>query len=150
MEPNNNRYSAGWNRHNPNDLPNHDNRGFRIRLGSRCPALNANAPMIRDWYNQYLEVEDVRPGEEQGQTDLWGIPEALIQHIFQFLSKKNVMLFRRDSRSAKSAVYNSRGLLFDAYQERLGELCEEVSQRPRWGLDQGPPGNGQNYKCETG
>ena len=82
MEPSDNRYSAGWNRHNPNDLPTHDNRGFRIRPGPRSPALNANVPMIRDWYNQYLEVEDARPGKEQGQTDLWGILEVLIQHIF--------------------------------------------------------------------
>jgi len=80
--------------------------------------------MIRDWYNQYLEVEDARPGKEQGQTDLWGIPEVLIQHIFQFLTKKNFMLFWRVSRSAKMPS-NSRGLLFDAYQERLGELCED-------------------------
>ena len=30
------------------------------------------------------------------------------------------MLFRRVSSSAKNAVNNSRGLLFDTYQERLG------------------------------
>ena len=131
------------------DLPTHNNWGFRIRPEPRRPALNANVPMIRDWYNQYLEVEDVRPGKEQGQTDLWGIPEALTQHIFQFLSKKNFMLFWRVYRSAKSAVNNSRGLLFNAYQERLGKLCEEISQRPRWGLDRGLPGNFQNYKCKN-
>jgi len=51
--------------------------------------------LVQDWYNAYLEVEDVRPGKEQGQTDLWGIPEALTQYIFQFLTKKNFMLFRR-------------------------------------------------------
>jgi hypothetical protein len=107
------------------------NDGYRIRPGPRRPALNANVPMIRDWYNRYLEVEDTRPGDEQGQTDLWGIPEVLRQHIFQFLTKKNFMLFRRVSRSAKNAVDNSRGLLFDAYQERLGELCEIVDRTPR-------------------
>ncbi len=149
MKPNDNRYSAGWNRHNPNDLPTHDNKGFRIIPGPQRPVLNANVPMIRDWYSQYLEVEDARPGEEQGQMDLWGIPVVLIQHIFQFLTKKNFMLFRRVSRSAKNAVNNSRGLLFDAYQERLGELCEEVSRRPIWGRDRGLPGNIQNYKCKN-
>ena len=59
------------------------------------------------------------------------------------------MLFWRVSRSAKSAVDNARGLLFDAYQEWLGELCKEISQRSRWGRDQGVPGNHQNYKCEN-
>jgi hypothetical protein len=91
--------------------------------------------MIRDWYNRYLEVEDDRPGEEQGQTDLWGIPEVLIQHNFKFHTKKNFMLFRRVSGSAKNAVDNSRGLLFDAYQERLGELCADVSRTPIWGQE---------------
>ena len=148
MEPNDNRYSAGWNRHNPNDLPTHDSRGFRIRPGPRCPVLNANVPMIRDWYNQYLEVEDARPGKEQGQMDLLGILAVLIQHIFHFLTKKIFLLFQRVSRSAKNAVDNSRGLLFDAYQERLGELCKEVSRRPIWGRDQGLPGNIQNYNCK--
>ncbi len=95
----------------------------------------------------FLEVEDVRPGKEQGQTDLWGIPEALTQHIFQFLPKKNFMLFQRVSKSAKSAVDNSRGLLYDAYQERLGELREEV---PRWGQDwgEGLPRSWHGYKCK--
>jgi hypothetical protein len=36
----------------------------------------------------FLEVEDVRPGKEQGQTDLWGIPEALTQHIFNFYQEE--------------------------------------------------------------
>ena len=31
----------------------------------------------------YLEVEDVRPVDEQGDAEFWGIPEAL---IFQFLT----------------------------------------------------------------
>ena len=95
----------------------------------------------------FLEVEDVRPGKEQGQTDLWGIPEALTQHIFQFLSKKKFMLFRRVSKSAKSAVDNSRGLLFNTYQEHLGELRKEV---PRWGRDwgEGPPRSWHGYKCK--
>ncbi len=70
------------------DLPTHDNRGFRIRPGPRRPALNANVPMIRDWYNRYLEVEDVRPGKEQGPTDLWRIPEALTQYIFSISIKE--------------------------------------------------------------
>ena len=133
------------------DLPTHDNRGFRIRLGPRHPALNANVPLILEWLTQYLEVEDVRPDDEpeQGHTDLWGIPEALTQHIFQFLSKKDFMLFRRVSRSAKSATDNSKGLLFDAYQERLDELCKVVKIRPRWGRDRGPPGSWASYKCKN-
>ena len=59
------------------------------------------------------------------------------------------MLFRRVSMSAKSAVNNSRGLLFDAYQERLGELCEIISRTPRWGRDRGLPGNLLSYKCKN-
>ena len=96
-----------------------------------------------------LEVEDVRPVDEQGDAEFWGIPEALTQHIFQFLSKKNFMLFRRVSRSAKRAVDNSKGLLFDAYQERLDELCEVVKSRLRWGRDRGPPGSWASYKCKN-
>jgi hypothetical protein len=37
-----------------------------------------------------LEVEDVRPVDEQGDADFWGIPEALTQHIFQFLTNKKL------------------------------------------------------------
>jgi hypothetical protein len=59
------------------------------------------------------------------------------------------MLFRRVSRSAKNAVDNSRGLIFDAYEERLGELCEIVSRMPRWGQDRGLPGNLLSYKCKN-
>ena len=39
------------------------------------------------WTHPYLEVEDVRPVDEQGDAGVWGIPEALTQHIFQFLTK---------------------------------------------------------------
>jgi hypothetical protein len=74
------------------------------------------------WTHPYLEVEDVRPIDEQGDAEVWGIPEALTQYIFQFLTKKNLMLLRRVSKGTKRAVKNSRGLLFDAYQERLGEI----------------------------
>jgi len=63
-------------------------------------------------------------------VDLWGIPEVLTQYIFQFLIRKKFMLFRRISRSAKSAAENSRGLLFNAYQERMGDICNEISRRP--------------------
>ena len=139
MEPNEN--SAGWN----NEYPY---RGFRIIPGPRRPGLNANVPTVSDWYDGYLEVEDVRPGDEQGNTDLWGIPEILLQNIFQFLTKKNFMLFRRVSRSAQAAVDNSRGLLFDAYQERLSELCE-IETRNRWGRQRGPLGNMRCYRCKT-
>ena len=58
------------------------------------------------------------------------------------------MLFGRVSRSAKDAVDNSRGLLFDAYQERLSELCE-IETRNRWGRDRGLPGNMLCYKCKN-
>ncbi len=114
MEPNDKRL---WNRHNPMDLPTHDNRGFRIRLGPRCLVLNVNVPLISDWLTQYIEVDDVRPDNEpvQGHTDLWGIPEALTQHIFQFLSKNFFMFFQRVSRVFFD---NSKGLLFDASYAR--------------------------------
>jgi len=55
-------------------------------------------------------------------VEVWGIPEALTKYIFQFLTKKVFLLLQRVSK-AKCAVENSRGLLFDAYQERLGEIC---------------------------
>ena len=86
-------------------------------------------------------------GPAKSKDRLWGILEALTQHIFQFLSQKNFMLFRRVSKSAKSAVDNSTGLLFDTYQERLGELRKEV---PRWGRDwgEGPPRSWHGYKCK--
>ena len=38
----------------------------------------------------YLEVEDVRPVDEQGDAEFWGIPEALTQYIFQFLTEKKL------------------------------------------------------------
>jgi hypothetical protein len=41
-----------------------------------------------------VEVEDVRPVDEQGDAEFWGIPEALTQYIFQFLTKKKNMLLR--------------------------------------------------------
>ncbi len=64
--------------------------------------LNANAPLVQDWYNAYLEVEDVRPGEEQGQADLWGIPEALTQYIFQFL-KDDICALSEDFQERKKS-----------------------------------------------
>ena len=79
------------------------------------------------WTHPYLEVEDVRPVDEQGVVEVWGIPELLTKYIFQFLTNKVFLLLRRVSK-AKRAVENSRGLLFDAYQERLGEICWGVSR----------------------
>ena len=29
-----------------------------------------------EWNHPYLEVEDVRPVDEQGDEEVWGIPEA--------------------------------------------------------------------------
>jgi len=69
-----------------------------------------------EWNHPYLEVEDVRPVDEQGDAEVWGIPEALTQYIFQFL-KDFFLLLRRVSKGSKRAVKNSRRLLFDAYQE---------------------------------
>ena len=40
-----------------------------------------------EWKKPYLEVEDVRPVDEQGDAEVWGVPEALNQYIFQFLTK---------------------------------------------------------------
>ena len=80
------------------------------------------------WDHPYLEVEDVRPVDEQGDAGgVWGIPGALTLYIFQFLTKKNFMLLRRVSKGTKRAVENAKGLLFDAYQERLGEVCQGVA-----------------------
>ena len=100
MELNDNRYYTDWNQPNGANrdvkFPTHVSRGFRISYGRRGPrplVLNNNAPLVQDWYNAYLEVEDVRQGEEQGHADLWGIPEALTQYIFQFLTKKNLCSF---------------------------------------------------------
>ncbi len=39
-----------------------------------------------EWNKPYLGVEDVRPIDEQGDAEVWGVPEALNQYIFQFLS----------------------------------------------------------------
>jgi hypothetical protein len=39
---------------------------------------------------------------------------------FSISNKKEFYALSEDSRSAKSAVENSRGLLFDTYQEQLG------------------------------
>ena len=50
-------------------------------------------PLVQDWYNAYLKVEDVRPGIDQVEADLCGILEALTQYIFQFLTKKNLCSF---------------------------------------------------------
>ena len=36
-----------------------------------------------------LEVEDVRPVDEQGDAEVWGIPKALTQYIFHFLTKNS-------------------------------------------------------------
>ena len=63
------------------------------------------------------------------------------------------MLFWRVSKSAKSTVNNSRGLLFDAYQERLGEICNELPRLCgehvfRWGQYQDEEKNGRSYKCK--
>ena len=37
----------------------------------------------------YLEVEGVRLVDEQGDAEVWGIPEALTTYIFQFLANKS-------------------------------------------------------------
>ena len=63
------------------------------------------------------------------------------------------MLFWRVSKSAKSTVNNSRGLLFDAYQERLGEICNELPRLCgehvfRWGQYRDEEKNGRSYKCK--
>ena len=64
------------------------------------------------------------------------------------------MLLRRVSKG-KRAVENSRGLLFDAYQEQLGEICWGVSRglllgvhRQRFNFDGNGDGavNGHEYK----
>ena len=81
-----------------------------------------------EWNKPYLEAEDVRPVDEQGDAEVWGVPEALNQYICQFLTKNFFLLLRRVSKGAKCTAENSRGLLFGAYQERLGEICWGVSR----------------------
>jgi hypothetical protein len=40
-----------------------------------------------EWNHPYLEVEDIRPVDEQGDAEVWGIPEASTQYIFQFIKE---------------------------------------------------------------
>jgi hypothetical protein len=87
-------------------------------------------------------------------VEVWGIPELLTKYIFQFLTNKVFLLLQRVSK-AKRAIENSRGLLFDAYQEQLGEICWGVSRglllgvyRQRFNFDGNGDGavNGHEYK----
>jgi hypothetical protein len=81
-----------------------------------------------------------------------------INSVYFSISHNFFLLLRRVSKGVKRAVENSRGLLFDAYQERLGEICGEVPRglllgvhRQRFNFDGGFDGaeNGHGYKCKN-
>ena len=83
----------------------------------------------------YFEVKDVRPGKEQAQANPdeirvstpgeISVPGGLNQNVLQFLTGKELITFRRDSKSAESTIKNCKGLLFDAIQEQLDETVNQ-------------------------
>ena len=77
--------------------------------------------------------------------------------VYFSISQRFFLLLRRVSKGVKRAVENSRGLLFDAYQERLGEICGEVPRglllgvhHQRFNFDRNGDRaeNGHTYKCK--
>ncbi len=78
--------------------------------------------------------------------------------LFFNFSQIFFLLLRRVSKGAKRAVENSRGLLFDAYQEQRGEICWGVSRgllldvhSQKLNIDGTGDGaeNGHAYKCKN-
>ncbi len=64
------------------------------------------------WTHPYLEVEGVRLVDEQGDAEVWGIPEALTTYIYQFLAKKSFLLLWRVSKGTKMRCQELQGTAF--------------------------------------
>ena len=82
----------------------------------------------------YFEVENVRPGKEQGASPDGifvltpggiSIPGELSQHVLQFLTGKDLMTFALVSKSTEITIKNCKGLLFDAIQEELDDFINQ-------------------------
>jgi hypothetical protein len=76
-----------------------------------------------DLSRMYFEVQDVRPVKGQYQvsvTALWKlIPREISGNILKFLGGKELIRFKAVSKSAKSAIKDEKGFLFDAVREQL-------------------------------
>jgi hypothetical protein len=85
----------------------------------------------------YLEVEDVRPGEDELQciTDKIfvstaggiSISKELNRNILQFLTGNDLLRFEMVSKKAKMIVEHCHALIFDAIHERLCDLLGELN-----------------------
>ncbi len=65
-----------------------------------------------EWNKPYLKVEDVRPVDEQGDVEVWGVPEALNQYIFQFLTAKKFFCSYRGFPKVQNAASRTPGVCF--------------------------------------
>ena len=83
----------------------------------------------------YFEVEDVRPGEEQGQAkskEIFvstpggiSIPGELNQNIFQFLTGKDLLRLAMVSKTVGWVVESCEALIFDAIHEQIDEFLDQ-------------------------
>jgi hypothetical protein len=84
----------------------------------------------------YFEVEDIRPGTEQGQANPEenfvstprgiSIPGELNQNILQFGTRKRYLLrFAMVSKTVERVVMTCKALIFDAIQERINEFINQ-------------------------
>ena len=78
----------------------------------------------------YFEVEDVRPGEEEGQA----ISEEIFvstagRNILQFLTGKELLRVGVVLKMAEMVVKYCHALMYDAIHKRIGELNTDQSIR---------------------
>jgi len=79
----------------------------------------------------YFEVEDIRPGESQGQAGSvpifvsgeLSVPKELNQGILQFLTGRDLLRFAKVSKAAEQVVRRCRALLFDAIREQIDDFA---------------------------
>ncbi len=95
-----------------------------------------NLPLI------YFEIEDVRPGENEGQdidenegqeylspvlsSGGISVPGELVQGILRFLTGKDLLRFMGASRATCQVVTRRRALRFDAIRERIDNLVDDL------------------------
>ena len=84
----------------------------------------ANWPLI------YVEVDDVRPDESQGQenaaviftTGALSVPSELNSRVFKFLSGNDLLSVAHVSEVSKLVVWDNKALLFDAVRAQIDNV----------------------------
>jgi hypothetical protein len=90
----------------------------------------------------YFEVEDIRPGEDEflgvrieifkWTTGGLTIPKELNRQILQYLPGKDLLKFSMASKKAEMIVEHCHALIYDAIQEQIKDLVEELRSSRGW------------------